>query len=317
VSSALSGVVPILVTPFLEDDGVDHAGLRREVAFLVEQGVQAVAFGFGSEVFRLGEDERDEALATVVDEVDGRLPVVGSGLAGSTHAGLARVRRALELGADAVMVVPPAHGATDDESLFEHFSALAGVGLPLVVQDAPGMSGVELSVPLLGRLARELAEVVSLKLEAPPTGPKIERVLEVVAGHVTVLGGGGGLELLDELDRGADGTMPGPATPELFARVWSLRRAGRRAEARTVFHRLLPVLVVSLRSLDTFLFVQKEILRRRGVLVSARLRAPSTKPEPALVRELESLLAELDVPVNPDTDGSAGAVVPHSLKEGG
>src|SRR4051794_12183400 len=106
----LSGVVPILVTPFLEDDEVDHAGLRRQVSFLVEEGVQAIAFGFGSEIFRLDEDERDEALATVVDEADGRLPVVGNGLAGSTRAGVARVRRALELGADAVMVVPPAHG---------------------------------------------------------------------------------------------------------------------------------------------------------------------------------------------------------------
>jgi 4-hydroxy-tetrahydrodipicolinate synthase len=260
-----------------------------------------MAFGFGSEIFRLTEDERDEALATVVEATAGRAVVVGNGLAGRTRAALDRVRRAAAAGADAVMAAPPAHGASDDDSLFRHFLALAGAGVPLVVQDAPGMTGgIELSLPLLGRLAREVDEVVALKLEAVPTPPKVERAVELVGGHATVLGGGGGLELLDELERGANGTMPGPAVPELFGRVFALQRAGRRREAREAFHRLLPLLVVALRGMDAFLFVQKEILRRRGVLDSARLRAPSAPPDPALAAELEVLLAELEIPVHPE-----------------
>jgi 4-hydroxy-tetrahydrodipicolinate synthase len=137
--------------------------------------------------------------------------------------------------------------------------------------------------------------VVALKVEAEPSAPKIGRIVKALDSDVAVLGGGAGLDLLHELERGAHGTMPGAALADAFLRVWTLHRAGRRKEARREFDRLLPLLVLGTRSLDTFLFVEKEILRRRGVFSTARLRLPSLPAEPELAAELARLLDTLDV----------------------
>jgi 2-keto-3-deoxy-L-arabinonate dehydratase len=117
-----------------------------------------------------------------------------------------------------------------------------------------------------------------------------------------VRGGGAGLNLLHELARGAHGTMPGAALADAFLRIWKLYRADRRQDARREFDRLLPLLVLGTRSLDTFLFVEKEILRRRGVFSTARLRLPALPPEPELGAELDRLLDALDFLQPTDAD---------------
>jgi 2-keto-3-deoxy-L-arabinonate dehydratase len=301
--SSLEGVVPILMTPVLENGELAWDDLQREVEFLIGEGVAAFGFGFGSEVFRLTEAERDTALEVVVRQTAGRALVIANVLAGSTAAAVARAEAAKAIGADAVMLPPPAYVAADQQGLFQHYATVASkVGSPIVVQDAPGMSGLELSVELLLRLAHEVEHVVALKVEAEPSAPKIDRVVRALDAEVAVLGGGAGLDVLHELDRGAHGTMPGAALADAFLRVWTLHRAGRREDARREFERLLPLLVLGLRSMDTFLFVEKEILRRRGVFSTAHLRLPAPPVEPALVAELEALLDRLGVPQPADVD---------------
>jgi dihydrodipicolinate synthase/N-acetylneuraminate lyase len=293
MESALSGIVPILMTPVLDDDEIGWDDLCREVDFLIEQGIGAYGFGFGSEVFRLTDDERDAALEVVVQHTAGRAQVVANVVAGSTAAAIKRADAARAAGADAVMLPAPPH-ASSDEALFRHYATVAeAVGLPLVVQDAPAMVGVELTSELLVRLAREVELVVALKIEAEPSAPKIGRVAGQLDGEAAVLGGGAGLDFVHEVERGADGTMPGPALADWFQRVWDLSRAGQGAEAQREFARLLPVLVLALRSMDTFLFVEKEILRRRGVLSTARLRLPAAPPELELISELDVVLEQL------------------------
>jgi 2-keto-3-deoxy-L-arabinonate dehydratase len=311
-SVSLRGVVPILMTPVFEDGAIAWDDLRREVEFLIAEGVSAYGFGFGSEVFRLTEAERDEALDVVVRHTTGRAHVIASVLAGSTLAAVDRADAARAIGADAIMLPPPAFSAPDPQALFHHYETVAlEVGIPIVVQDAPGMSGIELSPELLLRLGHEIELVVALKVEAEPSAPKIGRIVKGLDSDVAVLGGGAGLELLHELARGAHGTMPGAALADAFLRIWELYRADRRQDARREFDRLLPLLVLGTRSLDTFLFVEKEILRRRGVFSTARLRLPALPPEPELGAELDRLLDALDVLHSTDADLVDGK--PHDL----
>jgi dihydrodipicolinate synthase/N-acetylneuraminate lyase len=300
---SLHGVVPILMTPVLEDGEIAWDDLRREVDFLIAQGVSAYGFGFGSEVFRLTEAERDAALEVVVQQTAGRAHVIANVLAGSTLAAVERADAARAIGADAVMLPPPAFSAADPQALFRHYETVArAVGSPIVVQDAPGMSGIELSPELLLRLGHDIEQVVALKVEAEPSAPKIGRIIKGLDSDVAVLGGGAGLDLLHELERGAHGTMPGAALADAFMRIWRLHQADRRKEARREFDRLLPLLVLGTRSLDTFLFVEKEILRRRGVFSTAHLRLPALPPEPELGAELERLLVALDGSQPTDVD---------------
>jgi 4-hydroxy-tetrahydrodipicolinate synthase len=87
--------------------------------------------------------------------------------------------------------------------------------------------------------------------------------------------------------------MPGAGFPEVFLDVLQLYRKGERDSARHLFNRHLPLLVLAQRSLDTFLWVQKEILRRRGVLAGTYMRDPSERLEPGLQSDLDALLKEL------------------------
>jgi 2-keto-3-deoxy-L-arabinonate dehydratase len=297
----LSGIVPILMTPVLENDQLGWDDLRREVDFLLAHGTAAYSFGFGSEIFRLTDAERDAALDVVVERTAGRAHVIASVLAGSTAAAVQRAEVAKAAGAVAIMLPSPVFGPADQKALFRHYETVGGeVDIAIVVQDAPSMSGSELPTELLVRLAREVPQVVALKIESEPSAPKIGRVAEQLDGEATVLGGGAGLDFLHELERGADGTMPGPALVDVFQRVLRLHREGERQDARREFERLLPLLVLALRSMDTFLFVEKEILRRRGVFTAAKLRLPTAAPEPLLIAELDALVRRLDLHVPAD-----------------
>lgn len=295
----LRGVIPVLVMPFTESEEVDHDSLSRQVDFLIGSGLDACAFGFGSEIQRLTERELDAAVSAIVTEAAGRLSVIANVAAASVVAAVERTKIAASLGADAVMMPPPYPGNLAEHDVFEFFHQVAEqTVLPIVVQDAPAVTGINLSPGLLARLGLEIERVAALKLEPLPSPAKVEEVAALVGGCVTLLGGNGGVDFYQELERGIDGTMPGPAFPEVFQRIYESHRNGQFAEARSYFTRVLPLLTASVRTGDGFLYVQKEILRRRGVIASARLRSPSEIPSQSFVEELEILIedAELDLP---------------------
>jgi 4-hydroxy-tetrahydrodipicolinate synthase len=207
---------------------------------------------------------------------------------------------AREAGADVLMVTPPALVGPSPDDLTTYYRRVAAAsGLPVMVQDAPSMTGVEMSPATLARLATEIDAVVAIKVEALPPAPKVGLVAELAGDAATVLGGAGGLDFYHELGRGARGTIPGAGCPEQFVRVWRLFARGDREAARCHFNRLLPLLTLSGRTMDTFLFVQKELLRRRGVIPNTTLRSPWAQPDPVLLTELEALIADLGLDVPP------------------
>jgi 4-hydroxy-tetrahydrodipicolinate synthase len=304
----LEGIIPILSMPFLDDDAVDLDSLVAEAEFLAETGVDGIGFGYGSEIVRLTDAERDAALTAVAGALTGRLPIIAATGANSTRATLLRSEAAREAGADVLMITPPAVPSISPVDLIAHYGAIASrIELPIIVQDAPSMTGVTLSPELLGRLVTEIERVVAVKVEAMPPAPKVSAVAACVGGAATVLGGAGGVDFVHELERGARGIIPGAALPELFVAVWKLFSSGRRAAARTEFNRFLPLLALSARTADTFLYTQKDILQRRGILPSTRLRPPAERIDSCLAGELDALLDDLGLAAlgrrwEPDSD---------------
>lgn len=288
------GIYPILSMPFLEDDSIDLDGLVRQAEFLIGTGVDGVGFGFGSEIFRLTDEERDLALASVSAAVAGRVPIISAASANSTVAAITRGLAAREAGADVLMITPPAMASAGPAAVREHYAALAeSVGLPIIVQDAPGLSGVSISNEALADLARSIELVVAIKIESVPPAPRVGLLTELVGEHATVLGGAGGIDFMHELQRGGQGTIPGAAHPELFTYVWSTFQTGDIGEARRCFNRFLPLLSLMWRSLDHFLYAQKVVLHRRGVLGPARMRMPAEPIDPVFLSELEEMLEDL------------------------
>ena len=293
--SQIRGIMPVVVTSYHDDDAVDYRGYEHQVEWLIRQGVSGLGFGYGSEIHRLTMAERLSALDVVAASASGRVPVFASAGANSTAAAVATASAAAEAGADIVMVPAPSLPNISSADILRHYVALSNdVALPIIVQDAPDHTGVHMSPDLLIELAGTVDMVQSIKIESNPSAPMISMIASSCnALGVTVLGGAGGSDFIHELQRGAAGSIPGPAFVGVFVDVWRLQEEGQVDQARALFYRLLPLLTMSRRTLDTFLYVQKEILRRDGILSSARVRTPTEAHSDQLDVEISGLLADL------------------------
>jgi 4-hydroxy-tetrahydrodipicolinate synthase len=292
MAATFGGVFSVLPTPFDGAGQVDASSLRRVVDMFVGAGVNGVtALGVTSEVGRLNEAEREQVLRTVLERVAGRVPVV----VGATAEGLALcveyAQKAREAGAAAVMVSPPRMLKLNSEAVVRHYRALADqVDIEIVVQDYPPISGFAMEPALLARIAREIPRARTIKLEDPPTPFKTARILEAAGGvPVQVLGGLGGVFLLEELMSGAAGAMTGFAYPEMLVAIVAEFRAGRVDQAADLFYRYVPLMRFEFQE-GIGMAIRKEVLRRRGVIDDARIRPPGStideKTSEALVRLL-------------------------------
>lgn len=273
----MRGLVPILVTPFDTNDEIDVHSLDRQIDFLHECGVRWVGVGFGSEIQRLSSDEARLLVERPGLHSAGSMKVIGNADATSIPGARATIEMLAACGGAAVLLRPPALGGLDDTALFDAFFAVAHHSpLPVIVQDAGAMTGTELSVSLLTRLISEIPEIVAVKVESREAVRKIAALRPPFTEHNAILlGGSGGAEYLWELDRGVDGTMPGPATPHLFTMIATAFSNKEHDLARRAQRAILPLLVLGERNMDTFVYSQKYILQDRGIITNKRLRSPN------------------------------------------
>ncbi|MBX3001175.1 MAG: dihydrodipicolinate synthase family protein [Caldilineaceae bacterium] len=288
----LRGVYPILITPFMEDGQIDEEGLRRLIDFDIEAGVHGLGVALGSEIFKLSEAERDHVTRVVVDQVDGRVPVVINTGAAGTDLAVFYSRRAQENGADALMIMPPAFMPAIADEVRDYFRAIsAAVQIPIFLQDTPSAI---ISPGLARQIAEECEWVRYIKVESQPITAKVADMVEKSGDLLTVFGGAGGGYFIEEMRRGSVGTMPFCSQPEAFVGVWDLFHAGDEAAARELFDRvIMPVNRIAAQGSGIFYTVHKELLRRRGVIRTAKVRSPAPPVEALTLRELDQLIDQL------------------------
>ena len=294
--SPLRGVLPIAPTPFTESGDVDYDGQRRVLDCMIDQGVDAICLLANfSEQFLLTDDERDRLAALCLTHVAGRVPVIVTCSHFSTRIAAERGRRAASLGASMLMLMPPYHGTglrADDEGVVEHFTQVAeAAGLPIMVQDAP-LSGVQLAVPLLARLAREVPHVRYFKIEVAGAATKLRALID--AGGDAIAGpfdGEESITLMADLDAGATGTMPSALLPDLIKAVVVHFREGRRAEAETAYARILPL--INYENRQCGLRATKTVMKEGGVIASDAVRHPLAPLHPATKAGLLALAAQV------------------------
>lgn len=278
-----TGLIPVIATPFHPSGELDLDSLHRLVDFQVGSGVDGVAvFGFASEGFTLTAGERARILDAVVRS---GLPVVAGVGATAVREAVEQSRVAAERGAAAVMVLPPYMVKPSPAQIVDFYGQVAGEGgVPVMVQDAPGPTGVTMPVPLLVELSK-LDGVASVKIETQPTPPKVGAVVEATADDFLVLGGQNALFVLEEYARGAVGTMPACEFPDLLAPVL-------RSRSRADFNRLLPLIRFGLQPGIAW-SIHKHVLVRRGIIASAAVRAPAADADTATLAWLDDILRDL------------------------
>ncbi|MCB1022702.1 MAG: dihydrodipicolinate synthase family protein [Acidobacteria bacterium] len=286
----LKGVIPILATPFFEDGSIDLDSQRRLADDLIEQGAHGLGvFGNAGEGYALLSSEKRELMQTIARHVDGRVPLVAGVGATGTLAAVEDCRALEELGANALMVLPPYYLKPDGEGVVAFYRAISdAVTIPIMVQDAPMLSGVAMPPALLARLGREVERVAYAKVEAPPTAPKITAVAAAVGDAVTLMGGLNGQFMIEEIQRGARGVMPAADMTKLFVAIWDALEAGDTAAAWDVFTRALPLIRYELQP-GLGVSAAKHNLVSRGVIKTATVREPTRSLDAAGLEELAQL----------------------------
>jgi 4-hydroxy-tetrahydrodipicolinate synthase len=288
-----AGVFTIAATPFLPDGSLDPESIDTMVDFYQAKGATGLTIlGIMGEAGKLSAAES----AIVIDRVTARaeVPVV----VGVSAPGLAAIKAmadaAMDRGAAAVMVAPPATLRTDDQILgyFQMVTEVLG-DVPWVLQDFPLVTEVQMSVRVIRAILDTCPTCVMLKHEDWPGLEKISALRAQEQGgarRVSILCGNGGQFLLEEMLRGADGAMTGFAYPEMMADVVAAMQAGNEGRARDIFDAYLPLVRYESQP-GLGLAIRKHILAKRGAIAHPTVRRPGAVLSPATVAEIANLIA--------------------------
>ena len=295
LSSDAKGVFVISVTPFTDKGEIDFDSLDRVVDFYFDKGADGLTIlGMMGEAPKLTQAE-SRAVAERVIKRAGDKPVV----VGVSAPGLAAIgelgKSVMDMGAAGCMVTTPGSLKTDPQihGYFAEVARTLDAGVPIVLQDFPLSTGVNISDEVLGRIIDDIPEVVMLKHEDWPGLSKITKLRRAEAEgrrRISILCGNGGVFLPEEVARGADGAMTGFGYPEMLAEVVRLAASGDQDRAQDIFDAYLP-LVRYEQQPGAGLAVRKHVLAQRGAIASPALRAPGAPLTPEAVAEVDRLVA--------------------------
>ncbi|WP_309677982.1 dihydrodipicolinate synthase family protein [Polaromonas sp.] len=285
------GVFPVVPTTFSEAGELDLESQKRCVDFMIDAGSNGLCILANfSEQFLLSDDEREVLTSAILKHVAGRVPVIVTTTHFGTRVCAERSRRAQDLGAAMVMVMPPYHGATlraSEEKIYEFYAALSdAIAIPIMIQDAP-MSGTTLSAAFLARMAKEIQQVSYFKIETAGAASKLRELIRL--GGDAIEGPWDGEEaitLLPDLDAGATGAMTGGAYPDGIRRIVDAYAAGRREEAIAEYTRWLPL--INYENRQGGILTAKALMKAGGIIACEAPRHPF----PAMHAEVRKGLIE-------------------------
>ena len=207
----LSGVLPILQTPFAEDESIDYPTLRATIDWAYQVGASGLGTGMVTEILKLTLDERRELTDWLGEINAGRGGLFVAVGAESSRQAVELAVHAQSAGCDAVMAAPPLSSRLSTDALLDYYHQLAdAIDLPIIVQDASSYVGSSIPLQVYVQLLRNYGpEKIWFKPEASPVGPVISALRDASSGQARIFDGSGGILLVDCFRRGIVGTMPG------------------------------------------------------------------------------------------------------------
>ena len=277
----LQGVIPIIPTPFTENEEIDEASLRRLVDFACSCGIQAACLpAYASEFYKLTDDEKLQVVKIAVDQAKGRIKIVAQSNHPSLKSAIRLARENVKNGADIISLAVPRIFSLPEDALMEYLSGfLAAIpDTPVLIQDFnPG--GASISASFIKKLMDKHPNFKYLKLEEPLCAPKFEEIIKGTDGKVGLFEGWGGLYMLELIPVGIAGVMPGLGVADILQKVMLLRKNGEDQKAFTVFERIMPQIFFSLQNMELFHYAEKELLIARGILTNSIARKAAYIPD--------------------------------------
>lgn len=299
LSADAKGVYVIAATPFKDGGAIDHASIDSLVEFYIGCGVTGMTIlGVMGEFQKLSETETLDVAKRFIRATAGRVPVVVGVSNPGTDPLVRLARSAMEAGAAGVMLMP-IQGLKTDEAVSGYLGGVLqalGPTIPVCIQDYPQLSGVWFTASCFIQLVERFPQIVMFKHEEAPGLRKLSAIRRACDGrqrqHISILCGNGGIHLPQEYLRGADGAMTGFAFPDMLVEMDQLFRAGKAEAAEDLYDLYLPMIRHEFQP-GIGLAIRKELLRRRGAIASAAVRAPGPKLDADDMAELDRLVARL------------------------
>ena len=290
------GIWPVAPTPFSADGVVDYEGMIRVLDCMIDQGVDGICILANfSEQFLISDAEREQLTRVCLEHAGERIPLIVTISHFATDIAVTRAKFAKQLGAEAVMMMAPYHGALlkgTAEQTYEQLARVGDVGIPIMIQDAP-LSGVELPVDFLVRVAKTIDMVKMFKIECAGAAAKLRVLVDEGGAAIEApFDGEEAITLLADLDAGARGSMTSALIPDLIRPVIFAHLEGRRNEAVEGYSRLLPV--INHENRQCGFRAAKEAMVEGGVIKSAFCRHPIAPLHPQTRQALIELMAPHD-----------------------
>ena len=246
MTNNFTGCWPVAPTPFKENEDLDLEGMKRVLDCMIDQKVDGICILANySEQFLLSDDEREILTKLCIEHVAGKVPIIVTISHFSTDIAFKRAKLAKDVGANMVMMMPPYHGALlkgNANQTFEQFRKVSEAGITIMVQDAP-LSGVDLSVDLLVKMAKEIEHVKCFKIECAQAANKLRALID--KGGSAIEGpfdGEEGITLFADLEAGAKGNMSSAMLPDLIGPLVKNYIKGNKKEAENEYNRVLPLI---------------------------------------------------------------------------
>lgn len=296
----IAGIFNILATPFDDNLNIDQASLQNLVDFQIDMGTHGFTIlGVLGEASKLSVEERQLVVDTVIQRVDGRVPVIVGTSHNDVKTCISLSQNAIVAGAAGVMIAPPYSEmpTKDSSSVLAFYEEVAShYTSPIVVQDFPPVNNITMTPDFLALIAEKIPNARHLKLEDPPLLQKITQIRERTNLY-EIFGGLGGMFFLEELKRGASGTMTGFAFTEILVAVFDLFNQGEYEQSSLLFDRYLPLIRFENQPVIN-LTIRKAILHRRGAISNPSLRQPFVPIDESTLQEIEWVLKRAGI-VNP------------------
>lgn len=265
----LSGIVTVLNTPFNSEYSIDFQALKNNVREAVNAGVAGFLVpAMASEVYSLSETERIMMVEAVLDEVNGKVPVI----AGAGETDLVKSKRLLteyqKAGCRNVLFQIPYR---DNRQFKDHFMELASCDPEMIMLQDWDSSGYGLPDELICELFDSVEAFRCLKIETVPAGVKYSRILNLTGGRLNISGGWAVSQMIEGMRRGVHAFMP-TGMHYIYTHIYRLFADGQKEEAQQYFYRILPVLAFSNQHLDISIHFFKQLLFRQGIYPTPNVR---------------------------------------------
>lgn len=237
------GIYPALLTPFKEDGAIDYDMFSKNLSAQIEAGVHGLILaGSLGEASTLSSDEKFELLTFTKDAVGDEYPVILNIAEQATREAVAIAKKAEELGADGLMLLPPMRYKADSRETVEYFKTVAkSTSLPIMIYNNPVDYGIFVTVEMFEELA-SLPNIQAIK-ESSRDLTNITRMINRFGGRFKVLGGVDPISL-ESLMIGADGLVAGlvDAYPKETVAIYNYVKSGNYEEALKIYRWFMPLL---------------------------------------------------------------------------